>query len=66
MDSLKYYVGIQYEGPSRQVIVCVKTCEAQTSGLDRVKPIDAPNPDEAARKYIELITGGKAAVRRPN
>ena len=63
-----YYVGLKYVGKDREVHVVVRGCraEAETEKLERIRAIEADSKDEAARKYAELVTGGRAAVRRPN
>lgn len=60
-----FYVGI-IRGREEAHVRVVPETEGRPTDLDKVRKIVASNRDEAARKYIEQITGGTAAIRRRN
>lgn len=60
-----FYVGV-IRGLENVQIRVVAESDGRPKDLDRVRKIHAQNQDEAARKYVELITGGTAQIRHRN
>ncbi len=57
---------MKYIGQNKEVRVSVKDnhWDAKNEGLDRIRSIVADSKDEAARKYVELITGRSVGIYR--
>lgn len=58
--SKSFFVGWVASGEAVRVVPCEN---GEPTDLQNVRTITAQNRDEAARKYIELTTGGRAAMR---
>ena len=66
MKRLRFYVGtIPCKSDEAVKIRVVPANLGKPSDLDQIRTIFAADRDQAATKYIEQMTGGKAAIRRP-
>ena len=66
MRKLKYRVGIRYEGIDKHVIAVVTPFGALVpTDVDDIRIITAKSVDDAATRYIRLLTGRDATVRMP-
>lgn len=61
----KFYVGLMRTREARVQVIPHERIQ-DLSHLDRVRVIRANDKDDAAKKYIEQITGGTAAIKRPS
>jgi len=64
MSKQKFYAGVVPAAPHEQVTVrVVPLANGKPSDLLKVRLVSAKDRDAAAQKYIEQITGGRAAMR---
>jgi hypothetical protein len=64
MSTQKFFAGVIPGAPHEQVTVrVVPFANGEPKDLLKVRVVSASDRDAAARKYIEQLTGGRAAMR---